>query len=599
MISPATLARRIAAGTGDEPADLVITDARLYCLVTGALVETDIAIVGDVIVGTHGRYTGTRTIDAGGRTAVPGFIDTHCHVESSLVTPFEFERCVLPHGVTTAICDPHEIANVLGAEGIRYFLTCAERMVMSLFVQLSSCVPATHLETSGAALSAADLVPFMNHPKVIGLAEFMNFPGVLHRDPACLDKLSAFSERHVDGHAPLLRGLPLNGYIAAGIRTDHETTTADEAREKIAKGMHILIREGSVSKDLHALMEIIDRDTSPFLAFCTDDRNPLDIAEEGHLDFMIRTAIAHGRDPLAVYRTATLSAARAFGLTDRGFIGPGKRADIVLLDDLNDCRVSLTIAGGRLGDEAAFAARAPVAAVGHGSVTSRKLMPADFHVRAAEGETSVIGVLPGKIITRHLRMKLPTTGVIPGARSAGRGSIRAKVVDSLPDAFGVAGEDTIVWAAIDLAQDVIKVSVIERHGQNNNIATGFVHGFGMQRGAIASSVGHDSHNLCVVGVDEASMAAAANRLIGLGGGFCVVENGVVLAELALPIAGLMSDMSFEGVHQALVPLRAAAKGLGVRLAEPFLQVAFLTLPVIPHLKITDLGLVDVDRFMLV
>jgi adenine deaminase len=562
MISPATLAARIGAGTGDEPADLVIRNARLYCLVTGALIDTDIAIMGDAIVGTHGRYEGRRTIDAAGRIAVPGFIDTHLHVESSLITPFEFERCVLPHGVTTAICDPHEIANVLGAEGIRYFLDCAERMVMDLRVQLSSCVPATHLETAGATLTAADLMAFMDHPKVIGLAEFMNFPGVIHRDPACLDKLSAFSERHVDGHAPLLRGLALNGYLAAGIRTDHETTTIDEAREKLAKGMHILIREGSVSKDLHALLGLIDRDASPFLAFCTDDRNPLDIAEEGHLDFMIRTAIAHGCDPLAVYRTATISAARAFGLTDRGFIGPGRRADIVLLDDLEACRVSLTLAGGRLGDEAAFAARGAVAPVGRGSVTSRKLLPEDFHVAATSHETSVIGVVPGKIITEHLKRTLPG------------------------------------GAAVDLSQDVVKVSVIERHGKGNGVATGFVHGFGMKRGAIASSVGHDSHNLCVVGVDEASMAAAANRLIGLGGGFCVADDGKAVAELALPIAGLMSEDGFEAVHQALVLLRAAAKDLGVTLAEPFLQVAFLTLPVIPHLKITDKGLVDVDRFAL-
>jgi adenine deaminase len=566
MISPAAIAARIAAGTGDEPADLVISAARLYCLVTGALIETDIAIVGDTIVGTHGHYHGKQTIDARGRIAVPGFIDTHLHVESSLITPFEFERCVLPHGVTTAICDPHEIANVLGADGIRYFLTSAERMVMSLFVQLSSCVPATHLETAGAALSAADLVPFMNHPKVIGLAEFMNVPGVIHRDPGCLDKLSAFSERHVDGHAPLLRGLPLNGYLAAGIRTDHETTTAEEAREKLAKGMQILIREGSVSKDLEALMQIIDRDTAPFLCFCTDDRNPLDIAEEGHLDFMIRTAIAGGRDPLAVYRTATISAARAFGLTDRGFIAPGRRADIVLLDDLADCRVSLTLAGGRLGDEAAFAAREPVAVVGLGSVHSRTLSPEDFQVLAAEGETSVIGVVPGKIITQHLKRVLPT--------NAGK-------------------------AAVDLAQDIVKVSVIERHGRNNGMATGFVQGFGMTTGAIASSVGHDSHNLCVVGVDEASMAVAANRLVKIGGGFCVADKGKVLADLALPIAGLMSDATFEEVHDRLIPLRAAARSLGVTLAEPFLQVAFLTLPVIPHLKITDKGLVDVDRFALI
>ncbi|MCO4054012.1 MAG: adenine deaminase [Bosea sp.] len=580
MISPGTLASRIAAGTGDARADLVITNARLFCLVSGALIDTDIAIMGDTIVGTHGRYQGHRSIDAAGRIAVPGFIDTHCHVESSLITPFEFERCVLPHGVTTAICDPHEIANVLGADGIRYFLACAERMVMDLRVQLSSCVPATHLETAGAALSAADLVPFMDHPKVIGLAEFMNFPGVLHRDPGCLDKLSAFSERHVDGHAPLLRGLRLNGYLAAGIRTDHETTNADEAREKLAKGMHILIREGSVSKDLHALLELIDRDTSPFLAFCTDDRNPLDIAEEGHIDYMIRTAIAHGRDPLAVYRTATLSAARAFGLSDRGFIGPGKRADIVLLDDLADCRVSLTLAGGKLATDEAFAARGPVASVGKGSVRSRKLVAHDFHVAAASGETSVIGVVPGKIITEHLKRSLPTSSVVP-------------------DGAGGAGDHSRSLAAIDLAQDIVKVSVIERHGRTNGIATGFVHGFGMKRGAIASSVGHDSHNLCVVGVDEASMAAAANRLVALGGGFCVADEGAVLAELALPIAGLMSDGSFEQVHDALIPLRAAAQALGVALAEPFLQVAFLTLPVIPHLKITDKGLVDVDRFALV
>jgi adenine deaminase len=566
IISPAVLARRIAAGTGEAPADLVIGNARLLCLVTGNLIETDIAIVGDTIVGTHGRYTGDRRIDAQGRIAVPGFIDTHCHVESSLITPFEFERCVLPRGVTTAICDPHEIANVLGAEGIRYFLTCAERMVMDLRVQLSSCVPATHLETSGARLDAADLVPFMDHPKVIGLAEFMNFPGVIHRDAACLDKLSAFSRRHIDGHAPLLRGLALNGYLSAGIRTDHETTTPEEAHEKLAKGMHILIREGSVSKDLHALMGLIDRDTSPFLAFCTDDRNPLDIAEEGHLDFMIRTAIAHGRDPLAVYRCATLSAARAFGLTDRGFIGPGKRADIVLLDDLHACTVSLTLAGGRLADDAAFAAREPVPVVGRGSVISRRLAAGDFAVKAGPGPASVIGVVPGKIITEHLTRHLPAVDA----------QMRS-----------------------DLAQDVIKVSVIERHGQHNGIATGFVHGFGMRRGAIASSVGHDSHNLCVVGVDEQAMATAANRLMALGGGFCVCEGDRVLAELALPIAGLMSEGSFEAVHDALIPLRAAARSLGVTLGEPFLQVAFLTLPVIPHLKITDLGLVDVDRFALV
>ena len=567
MTDAATLARRIAQGRGDEPADVVIRGAKLLDLIGGGLVETDIALCGDTIVGTYGSYQGRRVIDAAGLIAVPGFIDTHLHIESSLVTPLEFERCVLPHGVTTAICDPHEIANVLGAEAFRYFLACAEAMRMDLRVNLSSCVPATHLETAGARLEAADLVPFMNHPKVIGLAEFMNFPGVIHRDPACLAKLEAFSARHIDGHAPLLRGIDLNAYLAAGIRTDHETTTAEEAREKLAKGMAILIREGSVSKDLHQLIPLITRDASPFLAFCTDDRNPLDIGEEGHLDYMIRTAIAHGADILATYRVASHSAARNFGLFDRGFIGPGKRADIVLVEDLAACSVRHVIAGGRLVEEALFADRTAVPAVGHGSVKCRPVAPEAFRVAAREGQTPVIGVVPGRIITERLAMALPS-----------------RDGEALPD----------------LAQDAIKVSVIERHGKSEGgVASGFVHGFGMKRGAIASSVGHDSHNLCVVGVDDVAMATAVNRLIAIGGGFAVADGDQVTAELALPVAGLMSEEPFETVRHDLEHLRAAAKSLGVVLAEPFLQVAFLTLPVIPHLKITDKGLVDVDAFALV
>jgi adenine deaminase len=557
------LARRIAAGRGDEPAERVITNVRRYDLVTGDLVPSSIAIVGDTIVSCAPDAKGHDMIDGGGLIAVPGFIDTHLHVESSLVTPFEFEACVLPHGVTTAICDPHEIANVLGAEGIAYFLSSAERMVMDLRVQLSSCVPATHLETAGARLEAADLVAFRDHPQVIGLAEFMNFPGVLHRDPACLAKLAAFSDGHIDGHAPLVTGRDLDGYIAAGIVTDHEATSAAEAAEKIGKGMTVLIREGSVSKDLHALQPLLTVATSPFLAFCTDDRNPLDIAEEGHLDHMIRTCITLGSDPLAVYRAATLTAARAFGLTDRGLIAPGKRADIVLIDDLATCRVRRTFCGGAEVTAARLAARAPVEAVGLDSVRIAPATPEQFRVKARNGRFPVIGVVPGRIITEHLEIELPVAGD-----------------EALPDPD----------------QDAVRVTVIERHGKAGTRASGFVHGFGLKRGAIASSVGHDSHNLCIVGLDPADMALAANRLAEIGGGFCVVDRGRVTAELALPIAGLMSDQPFGVVREKLEHLRAAAKALGVTLPEPFLQVAFLTLPVIPHLKITDLGLVDVNRF---
>ena len=563
MTNPAFLASAIAQGRGLERADIVLKGGRIFDLVSGELVESDVAICGDRIVGTRGDYAGAREIDVSGRVVGPGFIDTHLHVESSLVTPPEFDRCVLRHGVTTAICDPHEIANVLGVAGLRYFLDSSLETAMDLRVQLSSCVPATHLETSGARLEVEDLLPFADHPKVLGLAEFMNFPGVLARDPACLAKLAAFQGRRIDGHAPLLRGFELNGYLAAGIRTDHETTNMPEALEKLGKGMQILVREGSVSKDLHALAPLITERNSPFLAFCTDDRNPLDIAEEGHLDFIIRTAIKLGAPPLAAYRTSSLSAARIFGLHDRGLVAPGWRADLCVLDDLEACAVSMVLSAGRVVDEALFAGRRRIAPVGRASVKARRVRAQDFAARGQGPSTQAIGVVPGKIITE----RVPAT---------------------LPFANGLRG--------VDLSQDLVKVAVVARHGVNDNIGVAFVHGFGMQRGAIASSVGHDSHNITVVGANEADMAVAVNRLIEIEGGFAVVEGGRVIAELALPVAGLMSLLSFEEVHRALIPLRAAAKSLGVVLAEPFLQVAFLPLPVIPHLKITDCGLVDVDRF---
>ncbi|HSX75896.1 MAG TPA: adenine deaminase [Shinella sp.] len=540
------LERFIDQGTGREPADIVLKGGQFFDLVTGDLVASDIAVSGDRIV-------------------VPGFIDTHLHIESSLVTPHEFDRCVLPYGVTTVICDPHEIANVLGTEGIEFFLDSALETIMDIRVQLSSCVPATHLETSGADLPIERLLPFRDHPKVIGLAEFMNFPGVIHKDPVCLAKLEAFQGGHIDGHAPLLSGKDLNGYLAAGIRTEHECTTAEEALEKIRKGMHILVREGSVSKDLLALLPIITERLSPFIALCTDDRNPLDIAEQGHLDYMIRTAIGHGRAPLAVYRAASISAARAFGLRDRGLVAPGWRADLVVVDTLETCKAEMVFSAGRRVDDALFATRRPVAPVGLDSVKARPVAAAHFAVPVTDGETPVIGVLPGKIITEHRRYRLPAKGN---------------------------------QTTVDLAQDIIKVAVIERHGKNGNHANGFVQGFGLKKGAIASTVGHDSHNICVVGVDEDDMALAANRLGEIKGGFVVVEDGKVTGEIALPVAGLMSLEPYETVRDTLHHLRQAAFALGATLEEPFLQLAFLPLPVIPHLKISDQGMVDVDRFML-
>lgn len=559
----APLADRIDQGRGLVPADLVLKGGRVFDLITGDLVETDVAICGDTIVGTFGHYQGRQEVDVSGKVLVPGFIDTHLHIESSLVTPFEFDRCVLPRGVTTAICDPHEIANVCGLEGIGYFLDASARTLMDIRVQLSSCVPSTHMETTGARLEAADLIPLMDHPRVIGLAEFMNYPGVLMKDPGCMAKLEAWAGRHIDGHAPLLRGHDLNGYLAAGIRTEHEATTAEEGLEKLRKGMRVLIREGSVSKDLHALAPLLTERHSPYLCLCTDDRNPLDIAEHGHLDWIIRTAISLGAPPLAVYRAASLSAAEAFGLKDRGLIAPGRRADIAVIDGLEGCHVAQVFAGGVAVTDAAFAARQTIPPVARHSVKARPVTAASFRTGGNRVETPVIGILPGKIITEHLTYDIaPADG------------------DKRPD----------------LSRDLVKIAVVERHGVNGNIATGFVKGFGLKRGAIASTVCHDHHNIAVVGADAADMAVAANRLGQIEGGFVVVEGGQFLAELALPVAGLMSLKPFEAVHQDLIALRAAAKSLGVTLEEPFLQLAFLALPVIPHLKITDHGMVDVDRF---
>ncbi|OXS99016.1 adenine deaminase [Notoacmeibacter marinus] len=551
---------------GREPADLVLKNGRFFDLVTGELVASDIAVCGERIVGTCGAYRGTTEIDIEGRIVVPGFIDTHLHIESSLVTPHEFDRCVLPHGVTTVICDPHEIANVLGAEGIRYFLDSALETIMDIRVQLSSCVPATHLETSGADLPIESLLPFRDHPKVIGLAEFMNFPGVIHKDPVALAKLEAFQGGHIDGHAPLLSGAELNGYLSVGIRTEHECTSAEEALEKIRKGMHILVREGSVSKDLQALLPIMTERLSPHIALCTDDRNPLDIAEQGHLDYMVRTAIAGGVDPLVAYRAASISAARAFGLQDRGLVAPGWRADLVVVDTLENCSAEMVFSAGRRVNDDLFAARRTIDPVGLDSVHVRELTPADFAIPASNSETPVLGVLPGKIITEHRRFRLPTHGNQTG---------------------------------IDLERDILKVAIIERHGRNGNIGRGFVQGFGLKKGAIASTVGHDSHNLCVIGASDEDMAIAANRLRDLKGGFVVVEDGVVTGEIALPLAGLMSLEPYETVRDTLYDLRQAAFALGSTLQEPFLQLAFLPLPVIPHLKISDRGLVDVDRFELI
>ncbi|SMX32643.1 adenine deaminase [Octadecabacter ascidiaceicola] len=562
----AELSHKISQGRGDAPADVVLRGAQVFDVITGALLDGDIAICGDTIVGTSASYEGKEIVDVSGLTLVPGFIDTHLHIESSLVTPFEFDRLVTPLGVTTAICDPHEIANVLGVAGIQYFLDAALETVLDIRVNLSSCVPSTNMETSGARIEVEDLELLRPHPQVIGLAEVMNYPGVIHQDPGIMAKIEAFNGGHIDGHAPMLSGRDLNAYIAAGIRTEHEATSVVEAREKLQKGLRVLIREGSVSKDLDALLPLLDERTASYMCLCTDDRNPLDIGEHGHLDYLIRTAIARGVSPVAVYRAASLSAAEAFGLKDRGLIAPGQRADIAALGSLENCDAKLTFCGGVHAAEAAFKARKITPTIGRKSVKAPIVQAQDFRTTSNRSETDVIGVIPGKIITEHLHEV-----------------IEPKNGDKAPD----------------IARDLIKIAVIERHGINGNIATGFVKGFGLRRGAIASTVCHDHHNIACVGADYDDMALASNRMTELEGGFVVAQNGEILAELSLPVAGLMSLEPFEQVRETLEDLREAAKSLGVTLEEPFLQLAFLALPVIPMLKITDRGMVDVAKFEII
>ena len=560
------LARRIDQALRRDKADLVIKGGRFLNVITGEIEESDIAVCGDRIIGTHEDYDGVKEIDGRGLIAVPGFIDTHVHVESTCVTPWEFDRTVLPRGTTTAICDPHEISNVLGLEGLSYFLDATANLAMDLRVQLSSCVPATDLETSGATLLAGDLLPFRGHPAVIGLAEVMNYPGLFNKDPKVMDKLAAFQDGHIDGHAPLLSGHELNAYLACGIRNCHESISLAEAEEKLKKGMQVLIRDGSLCKDVLTLSPLIDDFNSPFVAFCTDDRNPLDISEQGHMDHLVRSAIRTGAPLAAVYRAASWSAAQGFGLRDRGLIAPGYLADIVLLGELESCAVTQVIRAGVPVNEESFAGHLPARGLGRRSVQLDPVSTEVFRVPSGGPSGPVIGLVSEAVLTEHLTLSLPFAN---GLREA------------------------------DPVQDVLKVAVLNRHGSNRNVGRGFIKGFGFAGAAIASSVGHDSHNVIVVGSDDRDMVTAVNRLIEIEGGFVIAKDGSVVAELAFPIAGLMSDRSAEDVAGGLRQLRAGARSIGCALPEPFLHLAFMPLCVIPHLKITDMGLVDVDKFELI
>lgn len=562
------LRRRLRAAQGADPSDLVLANARWLDVFSCTFVEGDIAIHDGVVVGTEPGLPAKRTIDLAGAHVVPGFVDAHVHLESSLLVPESFQRAVLPRGTTTAICDPHELANVLGVPGITYFLDAAERLRtpeapgLDLRVMLSSCVPATEFETNGGGILAADaLAPLLGRRAALGLAEVMNVPGVLAGDALVLDKIAAFDGRPLDGHAPLVRGRALSAYASCGITSCHESSELPEAREKLQKGIAVWIREGSVAKDLDALAPLLTLATSTSVGFCTDDRNPLDIAREGHLDHLVRSAIRKGVPAEVAYRAASWSVARHYGLAGParhgerlGAIAPGFRADLVVLDDVASCAVRDVLVSGALVSElempdARRSAEPP-------PNTIHAVIPAPEDLVGPSGTVHVIGVREGRILTdRHVLAS---------------------------DARGVR-----------------RLSVLERHGKGQKPANAYVTGFGELTGAIGSSVGHDSHNLIVVGERTEDMRAALAALAASGGGFVVVRDGVVLAHLALPLGGLMSLESPSFIAGRLEELHAASKAIGCTLPEPFLQLAFLSLPVIPSLKLTDRGLMDVDAFRLV
>lgn len=561
-----TIEHLIAAARGDQPADLLLRNGRIVNVYSGEILEGDIAVANGHIAG-FGARDAHAEVDLRGRFVAPGYIDAHVHIESAMASPKEFARAVLPHGTTTVVADPHEIANVLGMAGIAYMLEASERLPLQFLFALSSCVPATAMETAGAELKAEDLAPLISHSRIVALAEMMNFPGAIQGDAAVMAKIRLAREarKRVDGHAPGVQGPALDAYIAAGIASDHECITATEAMEKLRRGMHIMIREGTGAKNMEALLAIIRPDTAARLMWCTDDRHPHDILTEGHIDAIVRKAIGHGVPPHLAIRMATLNPATYFGLPHTGAIAPGQRADMVVFNRLEAPRVEAVYAGGQLVakngeivDETLFpdlTPPAPAMQVNPGAL--------DFQVSAAKEQIRVIEIVPGQIVTRQ--------------------AIQAATI--------VDGR-----AVADPARDLLKIAVVERHRGSGRMGIGFVKGVGLRQGAIASSVAHDAHNIIVVGADDADMESAVRRVVEMQGGLVAVHNQEVLAELALPIAGLMSPEPVQWIQHRLDALTRVVERLGTPLTDPFMTLSFLALPVIPDLKITDLGLVDVNRF---
>jgi adenine deaminase len=567
------LNRLIDVAKGDVPPDLLLKDAQVVNVFSGEVYAANVAIADEWIAGVGKEYEeGKEVLDLGGLFLLPGLINGHLHLESSLLTPAEYARLALAHGTTTIVLDPHEIANVLGLPGIQALIDSSKALPLDFFFMAPSCVPATPLETAGAFIPSSDVDKLLKNKRVIGLAEMMNVPGVLRKDPEVLKKIQAARKKGkaIDGHAPLLSGKNLNAYIASGNESDHESTSKEEAEEKLRLGMWLMIRQGSAAKNLRDLLPAVTPQNKNRCLFVLDDQEPRDLIQKGEIDQLLREAVALGLDPVAAVQMATFNPSERFALRDRGAIAPGRRADLAAVSNLREFKVSLTLKDGKI-----VAREGRSYPLFHTLFDPRvfqtfKIKPlneASFHLSLAAEKAWVIGVLPDQILTRKLSMPV---------KKDPRGTVVS-----------------------DPQADILKIAVIERHKASGNIGLGLVKGFGLKRGALATSVAHDSHNLVVVGASDEEMRKAAEEVEKMQGGFVIVDQGAVKASLPLPFAGLISLETAETVSSQMENLTRAAREMGVILDNPFLTLSFLTLPVIPELKLTDKGLVDVSEFRII
>ena len=549
----------IDVAAGRVPADLVLKNATYVNVFSNELRQCDIAVAEGLIVGM-GEYHGKVEMDVSGKIVLPGFLDAHIHLESSLVSPTEFAKAVLPHGTTTVITDPHEIANVMGTDGIEYMLQATEDLPVDVRFMLPSCVPATPLDESGAVLDYRAIDSFYDHPRVQGLAEMMNFVGTVNGDPQVVEKIVASQAHHkkIDGHAPGLSGNDLNAYIAAGVYSDHECSDLDDALAKLERGQFIMIREGTAARNLEALMPLLTGKYADRCMFCTDDKHPNDLLEKGHIDYIVKKAISLGADPITAVKVACHNAARYFLLNNRGGISPGYLADFVIIDNFQDFNIEQVYKKG-------------VLMVDHGEIQ-------DF---------------PSPEIEPYLVERAHKTFHVAALTAEDFAEKRPRGIIGMVD-----GEITTVDAGysdrIDVEYDVLKIAVVERHKNTHHIGIGYIQGYGLKSGAVATSISHDSHNIIVVGTNETDMAAAVNRVVELNGGIVVWDGGQSVAEVPLAIAGIMSDEPLVTVNEKLETAKDAAHKLGVNPGiDPFMTLSFMALPVIPSLRITTRGVFDV------